>query len=176
MTGSLEKGLGMLEKEAAKLGVNIAQGENINLAINLVGTLTNPIMKITPVGSSGKNLQQEVKDEIGKNIEKAKDSIKTIINQKKQAIKDSLTSAANKEIEKIKEKGLSKAEEAAEIAKEKVKLEVESKIDTLIGKTVTDSLKKKAEDLLKGKKGKDVDQIKDKIKDWNPFKKKKDGG
>ena len=176
VTGSLEKGLGMLEKEAAKLGVNIAQGENINLAINLGGTLTSPIMKITPVGSSGKNLQQEVKDEIGKNIEKAKDSIKTIIDQKKQAIKDSLTSVANKEIEKIKEKGLSKAEEAAEIAKEKVKLEVESKVDTLIGKTVTDSIKRKAEDLLKGKKGKDVDQIKDKLKDWNPFKKKKDGG
>ncbi len=176
VTGTAEKGLSYLEKEAAKRGVNIAQGEFIDVRVDLGGTLSAPTVGITPLGTSGKSMQEEIKDNVKAQVEKAKDSITKVVNNKVNQVKDSIKNRANEELEKAKKKAEDKATEVVNDAKDKVKKEVEKKLDTLVGKAVSDSITKKAEQVIKDKTGKDVEDLKNKVKDWNPFKKKKSGG
>lgn len=176
VTGTAMKGLGLLEKEASKLGLNLAQGEFIDVRLTLGGRIKDPKIGIKPLGTSGKSMEQELKDEVKIRAEQAKDSITRVIQQKKEELKDTLRSRAEEEVDKVKQKAEEKANEVLNEAKDKVKKEVENKIDTLVGKTVSDTLKKKAEEVLKNKTGKDIDELKNKVKDWNPFKKKKGSG
>ncbi|MBK8700409.1 MAG: hypothetical protein IPN29_13125 [Saprospiraceae bacterium] len=176
VTGTLDKGLSFLEKEAGKYGVSIGQGEFIDVKVNLGGTISSPTVSIIPVGTSGKSFKEEVNDEINDQINKAKDSLDKVIQKKKEEIKDTIRTRAEEEIEKAKGKAEEKAGEVIEQTKDKIKKEVESKVDTLVGKAVSDSLKKKAEEVLKDKSGKEIEDLKNKVKDWNPFKKKKAGG
>ncbi|MFM2394192.1 MAG: hypothetical protein RLZZ546_2174 [Bacteroidota bacterium] len=176
VTSTAEKGWVFLEKEAGKRGVNIAQGEFIDLKVNLSGNLNTPKITIIPLGTSGKSLQEEIKDEVNTKINEVKDSVKIVIENKKKQVEDSIRKRGEEELEKIKSKAEEKATEVFNDAKDKVKKEVESKIDTLIGKEVSDPLKKKAEEVLKDKTGKEVEDIKKKIEDFNPFKKKKKSG
>ena len=65
------------------------------------------------------------------------------------------------------------AQRITDKAKEIITKEVETKLDSTLGPGVTDSLKKRAEQILKEKTGTEVDDIKKKLDDFNPFKKKK---
>ena len=176
VTGTAMKGLGLLEKEASKVGLNLAQGEFIDVRLTLGGRIKDPKIGIKPLGTSGKSMEQELKDEVKLKAAQARDSITKVVQQKKEELKDTLRSRAEEEVDKVKQKAEEKANEVLNEAKDKVKKEVENKIDTLVGKTVSDTLKKKAEEVLKNKTGKDVEDLKNKVKDWNPFKKKKGGG
>lgn len=173
LTSGLEKGWSFIEKEAAKKGVDVAQGEFLDVKINIGGMLSSPDLKFTLLGTSGKSMKEEIQEEVQKSIEQAKDSIKREANRKIEQAKDSLKRLGEKELEKAKQKAEEEANKVISDVKEKAKKEIETKIDTLINKTVSDSLKKKADEVLKAKTGKEVDDIKDKIKEWNPFKKKK---
>ncbi len=176
VTGTAMKGLGLLEKEASKLGLNLAQGEFIDVRLTLGGRIKDPKIGIKPLGTSGKSMEQELKDEVKIKAAQARDSITKVVQQKKEELKDTLRSRAEQEVDKVKQKAEEKANEVLNEAKDKVKKEVENKLDTLVGKTVSDTLKKKAEEVIKNKTGKDIDDLKNKVKDWNPFKKKKGGG
>jgi hypothetical protein len=178
VTAAVDKGISFIEKEAAKRGVNVAQGEFIDLSVKISGSLTNPKIEIIPLGTSGKSLKEEIKEEVEQKLELVKDSVEKVVIQKTNEIKDSIRTRAEQEVEKAKDKVTEKATEVINEAKDKVKKEVEARVDSIVGKAVSDSLKKKAEDLLKRKTGKEVDDIKNKVKDWNPFKKPKpkDGG
>lgn len=176
VTGTAEKGLSFLEKEAAKKGINIAQGEFIDLRVDIGGMLSSPTVSVVPLGTSGKSMQEEIKDEVKAQAEKAKDSITKVVNNKVNQVKDTIRNRADQELEKAKKKAEEKATEVINDAKNKAQKEVEKKLDTLVGKAVSDSLSKKAGQIIKDKTGKDVDDIKNKVKDWNPFKKKKSGG
>lgn len=176
VTSTAEKGWKYIENEAGKRGVNIAQGEYIDLKVNLMGTLLSPKVSIVPMGTSGKTMQEELKDEVKIKINEAKDSIKVVVENKKKDLEDTIRKRGEEELEKVKNKAEEKANEVINDAKDKVKKEVESRIDTLIGKEISDPLKKKAEEVLKDKTGKEVDDIKKKIEDFNPFKKKKKSG
>ncbi|MBL0100943.1 MAG: hypothetical protein IPP49_13660 [Saprospiraceae bacterium] len=48
-------------------------------------------------------------------------------------------------------------------------------MDTLTKGVISDSLKQKAKDVLDKKSSEEVDKIKEKLKDFNPFKKKGKG-
>jgi hypothetical protein len=176
VTSTVNKGIKLLESEAAKRGVNIAQGEMIDIKVTIGGRLNDPKISIIPLGTSGKSLKEEIKTEINDKIAQAKDSIKRVVENKVNVIKDSINKRGAEEVEKIKDKATQKAEEVLNNAKKQAQEKVESKIDTLLGKVVSDSLKQKAGDIIKEKTGKDIEDIKNKVKDWNPFKKKKKDG
>lgn len=180
LTSAVNKGWTWLEKEASKNGVNIAQGEFIDLKILLKGRLDNPNISITPLGTSGKTMEQEIKDEVANEINKKVDSLKMIANDKKDKLQDTILNRVNSELEKAKDKAVIEAEKkGAEIvneAKDAIKKEVGTKIDSTFGVGVTDSLNKKATDLIKDKTGVEIQDIKKKLEDFNPFKKKKTGG
>ncbi len=177
VTSTVEKGWVFLEKEASKKGLNIAQGEFVDLKVSIGGTLKNPKMSIIPLGTSGKTLKEEVKEKVDEKINSVKDSIRKTAESTYNKAKDSLQRIADKKLEEAKDKVIKKAEETVNDVKDKVKEKVEAKVDSTIGKAIPDSIKKKAEDILKEKTGKDLEDIKNKVKDWKPWvKKKKDGG
>ncbi len=144
--GSALSGLDYLSAEASRLGVNINAGDYINVEIGLVGSLTDPKVKLKVLGSGGKSSLKEVvantvKTEANKQLDSAKAEVKSAIDEEKK-----------------------KAAEAAE----KVVDEAKKGVDT--------TAKKVIEDLKKGNTGdakKKVEEAKKKVEEWNPFKKKK---
>ncbi|MFZ1454624.1 MAG: hypothetical protein WAT46_01185, partial [Saprospiraceae bacterium] len=86
------------------------------------------------------------------------------------------TKRANEELEKVKFQVEKAANKAIDSIKAVAKDQVISRLDTLTKGVISDSLKQKAKDILDKKSNEEVDKIKEKLKDFNPFKKKKEGG
>lgn len=175
ITGAAESSLKLLEQEASKLGINIDQGPNLFVNVKMTGNLKNPKFKITPKSSSGKNLQGELTDKGQEILSAAKDSLNKELKHQQEKLKDTITKRVNKEIDKAKSKAEEKGQKAIDSLKSKAKSEVENKIDSLTKGIVNDSLKQKAKDIIEKGAGEEIDKIKDKLKDFNPFKNKKKG-
>lgn len=154
---ALNNGLSVLSGEASKLGVNIAQGEFINVLFSIGGAMMSPKIGMKVLGTSGKNtVQEELKQNATEVVDKAKDSLRNVATRevdkakaRAEAVADSLKREAEKKMDE---------------AKAKAQAEVKKKADEAA---------KKAEEAL-GKEGKKtVDEVKDKVDKYNPFKKKK---
>ena len=151
-------GLDLLTKEASKLGVSIAQGEFINVRFDLTGTLFNPKVGMKVLGSDGKStIQEQATATVAAVVEKARDSI---------------TNVANREIDKAKQK----AQETADKATDSIKRVADKKIQEATDKATKEAKDKigdKAGDVLGEQGQKKVDEVKDKLNNFDPFKKKK---
>lgn len=155
-------GLNFLSKEAGKYGVNIAQGEFINVRFDLTGSLTSPKVAMKILGSDG---QSSIKEEAGAamqaTVDKAKDSLKNV---------------ANRELDKAKEQAKAAADKAADslraIADKKVQ-EAKDKAAKELGDKAGEAVGKKAEEVLGDKGKKTTEEAKKKLEEWDPFKKKK---
>lgn len=173
----LEKGMSTLEQAASSKGVNLNLGENIFLDIYLTGSITQPKIKIIPVGSGGKTLKDVVKDKITKEVDVLKDTIGQELEKKTEEIKDTISEVINKEVDTLKSKVEEKVKKETDAVLGKIKDELEEQIDSSILGTVKDSLGNKLEDTagdILGKNGKaEIDSLKEKLNEWNPFKKKK---
>jgi hypothetical protein len=101
VTQAANKGLDFLNKEASKIGVNIANGDFVNVLIDITGTMKSPKIKITPTGTEGQTV---------------KDIAKNVVNQVKETVKDTVTKVVTKVVDDTKEK----------LAAEKAKLEAEA--------------------------------------------------
>lgn len=170
-------GLSLLEKEASKIGLNIDQGDFINMDISIGGSITNPKISIRPVSSGGVSLKDAAKQEIEANIDEIKKDATEKITKKITETKDTISNEVNKQIDSLKIKAEQKAAEAAQKAKDEIKNKVTNKADSLVTQVLGDSTKTKvldaAKDVLGDGTKEKVDNIKDEIKNWNPFKKKK---
>jgi hypothetical protein len=170
VTATANTGLYLLEKEAAKIGLDLKQGEFINLRVQLTGRWRKPTVKITPLASEGEQTyRQAAEDKLDATGKKLKDTLQKEFEKGKAKVRDTLTKAARQQMEKGKAKVEKEVEKAVEDVKEKAKKEVISKIDTLIA----DTLKQKAKDVLDKNAEQEINKIKDKLKDFDPFKKKK---
>jgi len=155
-------GLNFLSKEASKYGVNLAQGEYINVRFDLTGSLSSPKVAMKVLGSDG---QATIKDEatatVQATVDKAKDSLKNVASRELDKAKDQAKAAADKAADSLKTLADKKLQEAKDKAAQEV------------GSKVTDAAGKKAEEALGDKGKKTVDDAKKKLEDWDPFKKKK---
>lgn len=151
-------GMDLLNKEASKLGVNLAQGEFINVRFDLTGTLFNPKVGMKVLGSDGQSSIQET----------ATGAATAVVDK----AKDSLTNVANREIDKAKQK----AQEAADKAADSLKRLADKKLQEATDKATQeakDKVGQKAGEVLGEQGQKKVDEVKDKLGKWDPFKKKK---
>jgi hypothetical protein len=100
-----DKGLNFLQGQASKLGINIDQGEFVNVKALISGTMTKPNVKLNLLGSGGEtdNIVDNIKDQA---IDKVNDGIKDKTGVDVQNIKD--------EVKEVKEDLSAKAD--AEIA------------------------------------------------------------
>ncbi len=155
-------GLNFLSKEAGKYGVNIAQGEFINVRFDLTGTLTNPKVAMKILGSDG---QSSIKEEAGATVqatvEKAKDSLRNVASRELDIAKEKAKAAADKAADSLRNLADKKIQEA----KDKAAQELGNKAGEAVGK--------KADEVLGDKGKKTVDDAKKKLEGWDPFKKKK---
>jgi len=171
-----ESGLSMLEKEASKLGINIEQGPNIFLDVHMTGNFKNPIFKIIPKIGKGETIGDALESKAEDIVATIKDTLNKEIKKKEAELKDTMTKRANEEIEKIKSKAEAAADKALDSIRSIAKDVLTNKIDSITKGTAADSIKQKAKDVLDKKTKDEVDKIKDKLKDFDPFKKKGKGG
>ncbi len=158
-------GFNLLQKEASKLGINIQQGETVNVLVNLTGDIQSPKVGLKLLGMDGSGetsvadaAKQQVKEEAQKAIEEGK-----------QVVKET----ADKAVDSLKTVAAQKAEQAKKDLEAKAKEEAQK----AIGNVADTATQKKAEELLEGAKKEGADKIKENLEKWNPFgKKKKDGG
>ncbi len=149
-------GLRWLSGEAAKFGVNVAQGEYINIRFDITGTLANPKVAFKILPSDGERTIQEEASGVAQNIaQQAKDTLQTVITQKTEEVKKQAEAAAEKAIDSAKQVVTQKVEEAKEKAVQEV------------GRAVGEEAGKKAEEILR------TDDAKKKLEEWNPLKKRK---
>jgi AsmA-like C-terminal region len=168
--GTVNKGYDLLNQQAGKLGLNIKQSEFVFFNVKMGGTMLKPTTKIELVNAEGKNTATAIKDQV-------KETVKTTIENTKKQAED----LAKQQAEKAKAEAKRIADEAAKKAKEAADKAVR---DAIKNKSVNaDSLKKAAEDIIKGGAGQggagvktQVDDVKkgveDIFKNNNPFKKK----
>ncbi|MCB0565549.1 MAG: hypothetical protein KDD01_14350 [Phaeodactylibacter sp.] len=156
-------GFNLLQKEASKLGLNIQQGEFVNVLINLAGDIQKPQVGLKLLGTDGESTAADAaKDQVKAEAQKA-------IDEGKQVVKET----TDKAIDSVKTVATQKAEEAKKQLEEQAKKEAEKALGTVVDSTT----QKKAEDLLKDATKGEADKIKENLDKWNPFgKKKKDGG
>lgn len=160
MGAAANAGLNLLSKEASKYGVNIAQGEFVNVQFNLTGTMANPKVAMKVLGSDGESTMKEEATAAGQ----------ALVDQ----AKDSLRRVAEKEVEKVKEK----AKETVELAKDTLTKVATQKVEEVKEKAA-EEVKKEAGKVLEKeageKAGQKVEEVKEKLDKWDPFKKKKGG-
>lgn len=168
---NLDKSLEKLSGTLAKYGVNGLNSKSLNIAVAMKGSLTNPQFNLKWVNEKG-----EVQNE------------STIGNNLKNSIKDSLTNRAEQEVDKLKDKAASELNKYEDSLRKKAnekagsyKDEILEKASKQATKSIDSNILNKAKDILKNpldsiKKPGDkvnVDDIKNKMKEWNPFKKEK---
>ncbi len=161
-----DQGLSLLSGQASKLGVNIAQGENIVFDAFITGTAKKPKVNIKFVGTSEGNMKDAVTDAI-------KDKVEDVVTDKVEDVKDQATEVVTDKVEDIKDQATDIVNDKVEDVKDQVGDVVNDKVDD-IKNQVGDDVKDKVDDV----KDKIGDDVKDKFKDLNPFgrkKKKKDG-
>ncbi len=159
---AVNSGLSFLSGEASKLGINIAQGEFINVQFDLTGSIADPKVAMKMLPSDGQNTISE--------------QATSIVSSVAEKTKDTLTTLASQELDKAKEKAKTAADKAADslrnLANKKVQ-EVTDQAKDKLGKEVGDRLGKEAEKVLGDQGQKKIDEVKDKLDKWDPFKKKK---
>jgi uncharacterized protein involved in outer membrane biogenesis len=165
-------GLSFLEKEAQKLGLPFKQGTHVRVDVLLGGTLRNPTVKVIPRASEGSSVSDAISDKLTETETKLKDTIRKEVEKRTTQIKDTLTKMAEKEIDKAKAKAEKELDKAADSIKNVVKREVLSRADSLARGWIQDTVTEKVKDILDEKAKDEVDKIKNKLKDFNPLKKK----
>jgi len=143
----------VIAKAANKKGINLANGEFVRLKIDLTGSITDPKFNIIPVAADGEtSVQDATKAAVEATVNQAVDSAKTVLNNTVDSVKA--------ETEALKDT-------AAKDALDSLKA----------GGPITLPKIEDAGKILKDTTiGKEIDKVKDKLKDFNPFKKKKKNG
>jgi hypothetical protein len=155
-------GLNFLSKEASKYGVNLAQGEFINVRFDLSGSLSNPKVAMKVLGSDGQSsIKEEAAATVQATVDKARDSLANVANRELDKAKDQAKAAADKAADSLRKVADQKIQEA----KDKATKELGDKAGEAVGK--------KADEVM-GDQGKQkVEDAKKKLEEWDPFKKKK---
>lgn len=165
-----DKGLAAINTQINKLGLNIDNGQFVNLNFLLTGTITDPKVSVKVVGMDGKtDITNTVKESINTAIEEVKDSIKTTINTKI----DTLEAKAEEKRDVL----IDTATSIIDAQLDSVKADVRQKVDSLlipeVGGVIPDTLKTRIDSLLLKGGNKEVEKVKDILKDINIFNKKK---
>lgn len=157
-----ESGLDMLRKEASNLGVDIEKSPFVNLQINLRGNIKDPKVGIKLLGTDGEaSVTEALKDQARDEVDEQLDRVRSEVDDRVQQGKEQAEDAAKRIRDSLENLATKKADEARQRALERMQAE-------------KDAAAKKAAEELEKQLGKDkVDDIKGKLEDYNPLKKKK---
>ncbi len=181
-----DKGIKLLQGQASKLGINLEQGENINILAAITGTITKPKIKLNLLGADGEattldNIVDNVKEQA---IEKAGDliedktgldidSIGTEVEEVKEDLRGkadaeiaALMDKTNKNIAKVNAEANKRAQQTRDKAKklsDKTREEGYQQADNLVKKAGGNLLKKKAAQIAAKKLKQETDKKADQL-------------
>ncbi len=195
VTAAANTGLDLLSGQAAKLGVNLEQGDYINFDVLLTGAIADPKYKIKLTGTEGKGkaLEEAAKQKLEAEADKLKKEAEAELQKQKEALENKAKSEADKLKKEAEAKAKAEAErlkaEATARAKaeaDRLKKEAEERIKKELGDKASEAAKAEAERLKKEAAAKidaetkakleaEKKRIQEELDKLNPFKKKKDG-
>ncbi len=160
----LDHALDQLNSVLSKAGLGGPVLNNLNILVNMTGTFSNPSFSFKLLNSKGEVASET--ETIGESIKsKIVDSLKSRFESEKEKataeikkIQDSLKVDANKKVDDLKNQAIEKATKA---------------LDSTLANTSKEHLDSISQKILNKDAKKETDQIKDKLKEWNPFKKDK---
>ncbi|MEZ5044672.1 MAG: AsmA-like C-terminal region-containing protein [Saprospiraceae bacterium] len=168
---AVDSGYGLLQGQAAKLGVNLEKSEFVNVLINLTGSTTDPKIKLNLLSGDGETtlvdagkaaLQDEIntqKEALEQKAEEKLEEGKAIAKEKVDQVVDTTKKVINSKLEEAKTEAKEKAEE---ILKEKLGSQAGKLVDSTANKVLGNTNTQEK-----------VDSIKSQLDKFNPFKKKK---
>ncbi len=156
--------------QAAKYGVNIKNSEFVNVLFNMTGSMLQPKVTMKLMSGDGQaTLEDAAKGAINAAVDKAKDSIMTRANEEIEKGKTIAKAAADKAMDSVRNVANRQIEEAKAKAIEEAKKKAGEAVGTKAGELLDKSLEKAGSN---EKVKTQVDQVKDKLDKWDPFKKK----
>ena len=176
--GTAEKGLGFIERQAEKYGVNIDQGNTILIDAIVTGSLTSPKVDIRPRlstnASVGNLMEQEkmrIQDSINQVIadtrQRLQDSIRAVITERENQVKDEINDRIDSTKATIKNKIDNTIDSTKTVIVDDVKDKIKDGLGGILGGGAKQDSTSTEEDPVKDA----TDKLKDEIKQWNPFKK-----
>lgn len=189
------KGLDLLSGQASKLGLDLAQGDYIDLDVLLTGAIADPKYKLKLKGIGGKSdieaaAKKKLEDEAEKlkkeaeaKLEKEKTELEAKAKSEANRVKAEAEAKAKAEAERLKKEAEARAKAEADRlmkeAEERIKKELGDKAGEA-AKAEAERLKKEAQKRIdeetKRKLEAEKKKIQEKLDKYNPFKKKKGGG
>ena len=142
-----------LVQQANNKGVPVKVSDDINLTINMVGTLTNPQLK-SGLSATGSDMAGDLKQQAAQFAKQGTDSVKTIVQQKTNEVKDSATAIKNQAVKDL-QKDLGKM-----ISQEKDSTGNSSAVLENTQKHAQETLKNTFDNLFGKKKAKDTTRVK----------------
>ncbi len=171
-----KKGLGMLNDQAAKLGLNIKDKEFVNVKIKLTGSMSDPKVQFSLVGSGGQTVKDVITEKVAEVKDKVTTEVKKVVDEKKEDLskavaerKAKLEKEANDRIARLTaaaEKSAGKIRTEGKTAADRVKTEGYKQADLLVEKAGSNPIKKQAAKIgakkLKKETDKKAQQVEDK--------------
>ena len=169
-------GLNWLRNEIKNKGLDVGTLDTVFVNMNLTGSIRNPIVQFKWIMDPGQSLQESLKKQILSSLEQKADSMKQEAIDKIEEKKDSLLSDINEKIDEQKEKLDSLAQSTLDTlsaaATERAQKMLDSITRTKMGTILDTALQSKLDTILGKKSKEEIDKINEKLKNWNPFKKK----
>ncbi len=177
---SMDVGINWLESQAKKVGVNVDVGDLVYFDIKIKGSFKDPKVSIVPTGSGGKSLKSSAEDKakevLNEAKEKAMDKAKKEVDKKKEEVTKKVEKKVDEIAEKTKEEAKKKVDEGIKKGKKAIGDKAKDVIGDQVGDQLGDKAKEAIDEVIDGKAKEKVDETIDKLKDINPFKKKKKNG
>lgn len=168
--------LDWLLSEVKKKGFDVGRLDTININLNLTGPLRSPASKLQWMADPQRTMEQQVVSAIEETVQETVDSLETLAREKVEQIRDSIVEKLRKQTEEQKARLDSMARSAVDTLTEKVTEKAKEALDSTLKKEsekILDSLLRQQTDSVLGKKAKEeIDKINEKLKNWDPFKKK----
>ena len=161
-------GYALINNQASKMGVEVQKADRINLAIGLSGKSASPEVDIKLLGAEGSDNQkliaEQLKEEFSNELSNQSDKLKETTQEELDKLKEKATAEADKKKSELE----GKLKNEAEDIKEEAAQEAERILKENLEKARLDSI-------LKARNKKAEEDIKKKLEEFNPLKRKKKG-
>ena len=174
----LNPDLTWMREELKAKGIPLQDIDTFYFETSIKGKLLNPVIVTKWVSKpGGKSYSEQVKEDIEKAIREKADSIKESIESKVENAKDSLLDQLNTTIN-IKKEQLDSLKNVIndsikKIAEARTKEIIDSVIRKETTKVLDSTLQSKIDTFLTKNTKEEIEKINEKLKNWNPLKKKK---
>lgn len=174
---SIESGLNFVDGLMAKSGFKLRSGETINVGVDLKGKFLKPTIEFRIKKSSEWEAPGEEKS-TAENIKiQLEDSLKRVGESTAMKVKDKVVDKTSQITDSVKTYMGQKIKDEKDIIINQATDELKKKLDSNIvdeGKKILgDKVGSEIDKVIKGNSNIQTDSIKAKVKEWNPFKKKK---